>query len=70
MAIQRTVSSDDILTSGASCWTTSRSAFSKRTRRPARSPPACSLVWPGQATTAVLPKALNPRTRAVRKPPP
>src|SRR6185503_9567684 len=67
---QRTVSSEESLTSGASTRTASRSAFSKRTRRPARSPPACSLVCPGQATTAELPKALKPRTRATRKPPP
>ena len=46
----------------------SRSSFSIRTTRPALSPPACSLVWPGQATTAVLPKASKPRIITTRKP--
>jgi len=46
------------------------SAFSKRTRLPARSPPACSLVWPGQQTTALLPKASKARTSTARKPEP
>src|SRR5262245_11244352 len=48
----------------------SRSERSKRTRRPARSPPACSLVWPGHATTALLPNALKAVVRMPRKPEP
>ena len=57
-------------TSVASAAIASRSAFSNRTRRPARSPPACSLVWPGQATTALRPKASKAWVRIARKPEP
>ena len=57
MGSQRTVSRLACFTSVASASTASRSAFSNLMGRPARSPPACSLVWPGQATTALRPNA-------------
>jgi len=37
---------------------------------PARSPPACSLVVPGQQTTAPLPKTSNVYIKTLRKPEP
>ena len=56
------------LTSGSiAIWCTS-SIFT-RMRRPARSPPACELVWPGHATLTPSPNALaNPRASASRNP--
>ena len=58
------------LTSVASASIASRSALSNLTRRPARSPPACSLVCPGHATTALFPNASNAWHRIARKPEP
>ena len=56
------------LTSGnCAIWCTS-SIFT-RMRRPARSPPACALVWPGHATFTPSPNALaKPCASASRKP--
>src|SRR3990170_2008423 len=66
MGIQRTVSRLAALTSVASASTFSKSSFSKTTRLPARSPPACSLVCPGQHTTALRPKAWKPSQMTAR----
>ena len=68
MGRQRVVSRLRLFTIVASRRMLSRSSFSIRTTRPALSPPACSLVWPGHATTADFPNASKPRIMTVRKP--
>ena len=57
-------------TSGSSPIAITSSAVT-RTRLPARSPPACRLVWPGNATTVPSENApRNPASSAPRKPSP
>ncbi len=70
MSVQLTVSRLTLLTSVASARTTSRSAFSSRMRRPALSPPACSLVWPGHTMATLFPTDWKQETRILRKPEP